>query len=70
MFKQKIGSRCQVMNGTAKMTAGGLLKSDLKHNKYGRIVSRKMSELAKKENRLQKAGYYTKKGVFGAFKKK
>ena len=26
-FKQRIGSRAQVMHGTAKMTAGGLTKS-------------------------------------------
>ena len=40
---QKIGSRAQVMHGTAEKTSGGLTKSDLKYNKYGRIVSRKKS---------------------------
>jgi hypothetical protein len=38
-----IGSRRKVWNGTAQKTPGGLTKSDLKMNKYGRIVSRKRS---------------------------
>ena len=29
-FKQRIGTRAQVMHGTAKMTGGGLTKSTLK----------------------------------------
>ena len=44
----------------------GLKKKDLKYNKQGKIVSKKMSAMAKKEKRLQKAGYITKKGQFGA----
>ena len=63
---QRIGSRAQVMHGNAKMTGGGLKKKDLKYNKQGKIVSKKMSAMAKKEKRLQKAGYITKKGQFGA----
>ena len=63
---QRIGSRAQVMHGTAKMTGGGLRKKDLKYNKQGKIVSKKMSAMAKKEKRLQKAGYTTRKGQFGA----
>ena len=63
---QRIGSRAQVMHGNAKMTGGGLKKKDLKYNKQGKIVSKKMSAIAKKEKRLQKAGYTTKKGQFGA----
>lgn len=43
-----IGSRAQVMHGTAKKTSGGLTKSDLKYTKDGRIVSRKASERAKR----------------------
>jgi hypothetical protein len=35
----KRGSRRKVWNGSAEMTAGGLRKSDLTKNKYGRIVS-------------------------------
>jgi hypothetical protein len=43
-----------------------LRKQDLKYNKNGRIVSKKRSARAKRENRLVKAGYVTKKGVFGS----
>jgi hypothetical protein len=60
-----IGSRAQVMHGNAKKTSGGLTKSQLKYNKQGKIVSKKASALAKKNNRLVKAGYVTRKGVFG-----
>ena len=67
---QRIGSRAQVMHGNAKMTGGGLKKKDLKYNKQGKIVSKKMSQRAKKEKRLQKAGYTTVKGQFGASKNK
>ena len=52
------------MHGNALKTPGGLHKKDLKYNKNGRIVSRKQSARAN-ENRLVKAGYVTKKGVFG-----
>ena len=65
-----VGSRAEVWHGTAKKTSGGLLKKDLKMNKRGRIVSKKMSNRAKKEKRLEKAGYKTKKGVFKLFKRK
>jgi hypothetical protein len=65
-----IGSRAQVMHGTADHTSGGLTKKDLKYNKHGRIVSRKKSQKAKKEKRLEKAGYKTRKGKFGAVKVK
>lgn len=64
-----IGSRAQVMHGTAKMTGGGLKKKDLKYNKRGKIVSKKKSAMAKKEKRLQKAGFATQKGVFTLFNK-
>lgn len=36
-----IGSRVQVMNGTAYKTSGGLTEKDLMLNKWGRIVSKK-----------------------------
>ena len=65
----KIGTRAQVMHGTALQTSGGLTKKYLKYNKQGRIVSKKKSIMAKKEKRLEKAGYKTQKGVFGSFKK-
>ena len=60
------GTRAQVMNGSARQTPGGLTKKDLKYNKNGRIVSKKQSARAKRENRLVKAGYVTEKGKFGA----
>ena len=69
VHKYKIGSRAQVMHGTAKMTGGRLTKRQLKYNKRGKIVSRKASRLAKKNNKLVKAGYITKKGIFGTVKK-
>jgi len=68
-YERQIGSRAQVMNGTCHHTPGGLTKKHLKYNKSGRIVSRKKSLKAKKENRLVKAGYVAKKGQFKLFKK-
>jgi hypothetical protein len=62
------GSRAEVMHGSAAHTSGGLIKKDLKYNKWGRIVSRRMSESAKKDNRLVKHGYTAKKGKFGPVK--
>ena len=61
-----VGSRAQVMHGTADKTPGGLQKKDLKYNKAGKIVSKRKSLSAKKDNRLVKAGYKTEKGKFGA----
>ena len=68
-FELLMGSRAQVWHGTAYKTAGELKKGDLHMNKHGRIVSKKKHHTAKKEQRLKKAGYHTKKGVFGHFKK-
>ena len=62
------GSRAEVWHGTAKKTSGGLLKSDLMKTKAGRIVSKKKHFSAKKEMRLLKHGYGTKKGHFGFVK--
>ena len=67
-YKELFGSRTQVMNGTACKTSGGLMKSGLTMNKWGRIVSLKKMRSAKKENRLKKYGYTAKKGAFGAVK--
>ena len=64
-----IGSRAQVWHGTAKKTSGGLTKSALMMNKHGRIVSKRKHMTAKKEKRLVKAGFLTKKGHFGFVKK-
>jgi hypothetical protein len=66
--KQLVGSRAQVMHGTAKKTSGGLTRKDLKMNKWGRIVSRAKSVKAKKENRLAKMGFKTQRGKFGVVK--
>jgi len=66
-YKLNIGSRAQVMHGTAKKTVGGLIKKQLKYNKQGKIVSKKASNTAKKLNKLVKAGYITRKGHFGSF---
>ena len=66
----RIGSRAQVMHGTAHHTSGGLTKTDLKYNKWGRIVSKAKSQKAKKENRLVKLGFKTRKGKFGIDKKR
>ena len=67
--KSAVGSRAQVWHGNADHTSGGLKKKDLMMNKHGRIVSKAKSVSAKKEKRLEKAGYFTKKGKFGAVKK-
>ena len=66
--EKTIGTRAQVWHGNAKKTNGGLMKSDLMMNKHGRIVSRRKHNTAKKQNRLVKAGYGTKKGHFGFVK--
>jgi hypothetical protein len=60
-----IGSRAKVWHGTAKRTSGGLKKNDLMINKHGRIVSKKTSKSAKKDKRLEKAGFKPVKGKFG-----
>jgi len=68
-FELLTGSRTQVMNKTAFKTTGGLTKDDLLFNKWGRIVSAKKHKTAKKEKRLEKHGYFAKKGKFGYVKK-
>ena len=67
-YEMLIGSRAQVMHGTAYKTNGGLKKKNLFKTKRGRIVSRRKHLSAKRTNRLVKAGYGTKKGHFGAVK--
>jgi len=66
---QRVGSRAQVYHGSARHTSGGLSRSDLKKNKQGKIVSKRRSTLAKRENRLSRAGYKAKKGEFKLFRK-
>jgi hypothetical protein len=64
-YEMLIGSRAQVHHGTAYKTKGELTKSNLMMNKHGRIVSVKKHNTAKREKRLEKAGYYTRRGKFG-----
>lgn len=64
------GKRQQVGNGTAYKTSGGLTKKDLIFTKRGRWVSKKKHKTAKKDKRLEHAGYKPKKGTFALFKKK
>lgn len=66
---KNIGSRAEVFHGNARQTSGGLTKKDLIKNKAGRIVSKKKYLTAKKEKRLEKNGYFAKKGKFGFVKK-
>jgi hypothetical protein len=68
-YEMLIGTRAQVWHGTAYKTTGGLTHSDLMKNKSGRIVSKAKHNTAKKDKRLIKAGYFTKKGHFGFVKK-
>jgi len=64
-----IGSRAQVYHGKAHHTQGGLTKKNLMMNKWGRIVSVLKHKTAKREKRLEKAGYFTQKGKWGYVKK-
>jgi hypothetical protein len=68
-YPELFGSRIQVLRGSAYKTAGGLLAEDLMMNKHGRVVSVLKHKTAKKERRLEKAGYFTKKGKFGFVKR-
>jgi hypothetical protein len=67
-YELLIGSRAQVWHGTAYKTNGELKKGNLMKNKTGRIVSKSKHTSAKRDNRLVKAGYGTKKGKFGYVK--
>ena len=64
------GTRAQVMHGTALKTTGGLRRNHLKYNKQGKIVSRLLSTKAKKDKRLERAGWTVRKGEFGAVQMK
>ena len=68
-FPELFGSRVQVWNGTAYKTPGGLTKPHLTMNKHHRIVSLKKHNSSKKEKRLEKYGYFAKKGKFGYVKR-
>lgn len=66
--KKGIGTRAEVWHKTACKTSGGLMRKDLFMNKNGRIVSKKKHMTAKREKRLEKHGYFAKKGKFGYVK--
>ena len=68
-YESLVGTRAQVWHGTSYKTSGGLTHNDLMKNKAGRIVSKTKHNTAKREKRLVKAGYLTKKGHFGFIKK-
>jgi hypothetical protein len=68
-YQLLVGSRAQVYHGTSYKTSGGLTNNHLKMNKHGRVVSIKKSATAKREKRLEKAGYKPKKGKFVLMKK-
>ena len=68
-YEKLEGSRAQVWHGTARQTPGCLCKENLIMNKHGRIVSKRKHTTAKREKRLVKAGFLTKKGQFGYVKK-
>jgi hypothetical protein len=63
-FKKLIGTRAEVMHGTAYKTSGKLTKEQLVYSKSGRIVSKLKHLTAKSEKRLQKYCYTAKKGHF------
>ena len=77
-YKNLVGTRAEVMHGTAFKTGYGKTKSEggssltrvnLKYNKQGRIVSKtKAAQKNKLLKQLRDAGYTTKKGKFGAVK--
>ena len=46
-------AKAVVFRGTKEKTAGGMTKSDLIKNKYGKIVSKKRSLFAKKNNYIK-----------------
>ena len=71
-YKQLVGSRAEVWHETAYKTCYGkdcLTRKDIMMNKHVRLVSRKKHNTAKREKRLQRHGYFTKKGKFGYVKK-
>ena len=49
---KRTGTKTQVYRGTRLRTPGNLKKSDLMKNKFGKIVSKKASSLAKRKSNL------------------
>ena len=67
-----VGSRRQVFNGSAFGTTHGrkrLTKADLMQNRWGRIVSRRLHNRAKREDRVGEHVWGARKGKFGAVRK-
>ena len=64
-----VGTRRQVWYRSRKKTKGGLTRKNLKMNKRGRLVSKKLSAKARRDKRLVKNGYKTKKKTFKLFRK-
>ena len=68
-YKELFGSRIQVWNGSAFKTSGSLRRHQLMMNKWNRIVSADKHKSAKKEKRLEKHGFFAKRGSFGYVKR-
>jgi hypothetical protein len=68
-YKDLVGSRKRVWYQSCYKTRGGLTKNELMQNHLHRIVSKVKHETAKRERRLEKHGYFTRKGKFGYVKK-
>merc|ERR1719281_1722131 len=60
MKVSKKGKKWQVFKGTKVATKGGLKKSDLKKNKYGKVVSAKASAASKKGKKALWTGAVSK----------
>ena len=53
---KNIGSRLEVMKGKARKTSGGLTKKNLKYDKNGKIISKKISNMMKLRNKMYRGG--------------
>ena len=60
--KMPQNERQRVWKGELNKTSGGLMKKDIIKNSRGKIVSKKKSEAAKKNNENNLAGWLRKKG--------
>jgi hypothetical protein len=67
-YKYLTGSRAMVFHHTAYKTKSGLTLKDMKKNSRGKIVSKRKSTQATRDNRLWKMGYRYEKKKFGVVK--
>lgn len=68
-YDARVGTRAQVMHGTAYKTTGGKTRSAFKYNKHGRIVAKSRSN-KNMLKRLTDAGYAPfRKGAPGEVKR-